>query len=103
MPGMQGLTAAFIAGAIMVLLCLVDPFALLIAAGIVTAVYAGLSLANRERLRRNSAILSEAATARVKVVQEGLGGIRDVILDRAQPLFEERFARADEIGRASCR
>jgi ATP-binding cassette, subfamily B, bacterial PglK len=95
MPAMQALTAAFIAGAIMVLLCLVDPFALLIAAGIVTAVYAGLSLANRERLRRNSAILSDAATARVKVVQEGLGGIRDVILDRAQPLFEERFARAD--------
>lgn len=95
MPGMQGLTAAFIAGAIMVLLCLVDPFALLVAAGIVTAVYAGLSLANRERLRLNSAVLSDAATARVKVVQEGLGGIRDVILDRAQPLFEERFARAD--------
>ena len=74
MPGMQGLTAAFIAGAIMVLLCLVDPFALLVAAGIVTAVYAGLSLANRERLRLNSAVLSDAATARVKVVQEGLGG-----------------------------
>ena len=95
LPGMQALSAAVIALAIMVLLSLIDPFALLVAAGIVTAVYAALSFANRERLRRNSAILSEAATARIKVVQEGLGGIRDVILDRAQPLFEERFRRAD--------
>jgi len=95
LPGMQGLSAAVIALAIMVLLCLIDPFASLLAAGIVAAVYAAVSLANSGRLRRNSAILSEAAIARVKVVQEGLGGIRDVVLDRSQPLFEETFRRAD--------
>jgi len=95
LPGMQGLTAAVIALAIMVLLCLIDIVASLSAAAFVTCIYLAISLASRGRLRRNSAQLSDAATARIKIVQEGLGGIRDIILDRAQPLFEESFRRAD--------
>ncbi len=94
-PGMQGLTSGFIALSIIALLCLIDAFAALSAAAFVTFIYAAVSLANRGRLRRNARILSEAATARVKIVQEGLGGIRDVILDRSQPLFEDGFRRVD--------
>ena len=95
LPGMQGLTAGAIAAAIFVLLCFVDAAAVLSAAAFVTLIYAALTLANRGRLRRNSRTLSDASTARIKVVQEGLGGIRDVILDRSQPLFERSFARED--------
>jgi len=94
-PGMQGLTSGFIALSIVVLLCLIDAFAALSAAAFVTFIYAAVGLANRGRLRRNARILSEASTARVKIVQEGLGGIRDVILDRSQPLFEDGFRRVD--------
>jgi len=95
LPGMLGLTAGAIAAAIFVLLCLIDAAAALSAAAFVTLIYAALTLANRGRLRRNSRTLSEASTARIRVVQEGLGGIRDVILDRSQPLFERSFARED--------
>ncbi len=94
-PGMQGMTSGFIALSIMILLCLIDAFAALSAAAFVILIYAVVSYFNRGRLRRNARILSEAATARVKIVQEGLGGIRDVILDRSQPLFEDSFRRVD--------
>ncbi|HYN46362.1 MAG TPA: ABC transporter ATP-binding protein [Allosphingosinicella sp.] len=95
LPGMQGVTSGFIALAIMTLLFLIDAFAAVTGALVVTAVYAAISLAMRGRLLRNSAVLSEASAARLKIVQEGLGGIRDVILDRSQPLFEEKFRRVD--------
>jgi ABC-type multidrug transport system fused ATPase/permease subunit len=95
LPGMLGLTSGFIAVAIIMLLFLIDAFAAGTAALVVTAVYVAMSLAARGRLRRNSRVLSEASAARIKVVQEGLGGIRDVILDRSQPLFEQKFIRID--------
>ncbi|HST35887.1 MAG TPA: ABC transporter ATP-binding protein [Allosphingosinicella sp.] len=94
-PGMQGLTSSVIAVAIIVLLCLINVVASLAAAAFVTAIYGLTTLATRGRLRRNSRILSESATVRIKVVQEGMGGIRDVILDRSQAVFEDTFARAD--------
>ena len=95
LPGMQGLTSGFIALSIVALLCLIDAFAAVTGALVVAAVYAAISLALRRRLVRNSAVVSEASTARIKIVQEGMGGIRDVILDRSQPLFEEKFRRVD--------
>jgi ATP-binding cassette subfamily B protein len=94
-PTMQGLTSAFIALSIIGLLVSIDAFAAVTASLVVILVYAVMVLASRNRLRRNSRILAETSTARVKIVQEGLGGIRDVILDRSQPLFEEKFRRAD--------
>jgi len=94
-PGMQGLTSAFIALAIMVLLFMIDAFAAGTAALVVTLVYGAMTLVTGGRLRRNSMALSEASRARMKIVQEGLGGIRDVILDRSQALFEDQFRRVD--------
>ena len=95
LPAMQGVIALFIALAIMVLLFAIDAFAASAAALVVAAIYAAVSVATRGRLRRNAATLSKAGTTRVKIVQEGLGGIRDVLLDRSQPLFEEKFRRVD--------
>jgi ATP-binding cassette subfamily B protein len=95
LPAMQGITATFIALAILILLFAIDAFAAGAAALVIAAIYTAVSLATRRRLRRNAAILSEAATARISVIQEGLGGIRDILLDRSQPLFEEIFRRAD--------
>lgn len=95
LPAMQGLTAAFIALAILILLFVINAFAASAAALVIAAIYAAVSLATRRRLRRNAAILSEAATARVRIVQEGLGGIRDILLDHSQPLFEDSFRRVD--------
>ena len=95
LPAMQGVTAAFIALAILILLFAIDAFAASAAALVIAAIYTAVSLATRRRLRRNAATLSEAATARISVIQEGLGAIRDILLDRSQPLFEEMFRRAD--------
>jgi ATP-binding cassette, subfamily B, bacterial PglK len=59
------------------------------------AIYLLVSLATQPRLRRNSRLLSDLYARRIQAIQEGLGGIRDLIIDRAQPEFVARFDRLD--------
>ena len=58
------------------------------------ASYLLISLAVKPILRRNSIIGSLHATLRIKRIQEALGGIRDILLDRSQPAFEREFERS---------
>ena len=57
--------------------------------------YVAVSLLVRPRLRRNSEALAGTMVERTRTVQEGLGGIRDIILDRSEPLFEAKFRELD--------
>ena len=59
------------------------------------SIYVVVSILTRRQLRRNSQIMNESATARVQIVQEGLGGIRDILLDHSQGLFASRFNAMD--------
>ncbi|HYE27840.1 MAG TPA: ABC transporter ATP-binding protein [Allosphingosinicella sp.] len=94
-PAMQGLIGAFIALCIFALLLRIDARAAGLAAVTVALVYVGVSLLVRPRLRRNSEALAGTMVERTRTVQEGLGGIRDIILDRSEPLFEAKFRALD--------
>ncbi len=94
-PALQGLTAGLIAGLIVLFLVTIHPLAAGLAMAAVVITYGGLSRLTGRHLRANSVTLSETGTARIRHVQESLGGIRDIILDQAQPLFEERVRRID--------
>ena len=53
-----------------------------------------LILRSRNRqLRRNGEVVSQAGQQKVKVVQEGIGGIRDVLLDHSQDFFDRAYDR----------
>jgi len=95
MPSMQGMTAAFMALAIVVLLFAIDPFTATAAAAAMAVSYVGVSLAVRRRLHCNSERLASGAAARIKAIQEGLGGIRDVLLEQSQEVFEKKFCEED--------
>ncbi len=95
MPLMQGLSASLLALAIVGLLFAIDPVTALIAAGGVGFLYAVVSVATRPRLKANSAILARTATARMQAIQEGLGGIRDILLGHSQHVFEANFRQLD--------
>jgi ABC-type multidrug transport system fused ATPase/permease subunit len=90
-PAMQGLAASVLSIMIAAFLLAVDPVATSIFAGTALAIYVLTGLATQSRLRRNSAELAAATTARIKVVQEGLGAIRDVILSRSQGVFQHEL------------
>ncbi|HEX8381458.1 MAG TPA: ABC transporter ATP-binding protein [Allosphingosinicella sp.] len=94
-PTMQGLIGAFIALCVFAVLLRIDARAAGLAAFSVAVAYIGVSLLVRPRLRRNSEALAGTMVERTRTVQEGLGGIRDIILDRSEPLFEAKFRELD--------
>ncbi|WP_194726673.1 ABC transporter ATP-binding protein [Noviherbaspirillum malthae] len=76
-------------------LVLIDPAIALMTLGGFGAIYAAVSLVTRKYITRSGAAMNAAYTKRVQSIQEGLGGIRDVLLDQTQPLFLNRFNEAD--------
>lgn len=95
LPLMQTAAAVFISIFITATLIYVDPFTASVAAAVFTVTYLLISAFTRQRLARNSAVVGAAYDERVKIVQESLGGIRDVIIDSAQPVFLDSFRRVD--------
>ena len=68
-------------------LLLMDWSIALISAGVFGAVYVFLGITARRELLQNSSRIAVAAQRQVKVLQEGLGAIRDVLMDRCQPTY----------------
>ncbi|MBH9538450.1 ABC transporter ATP-binding protein [Novosphingopyxis sp. YJ-S2-01] len=95
MPLMQGAAAAVISVFIVVGLLIIDPVAASMAAFSLGFTYIAVSLLTRARLGRNASTLGAASTERVKVVQEGLGGLRDILIDDSQVVYEQAFAQLD--------
>jgi ATP-binding cassette, subfamily B, bacterial PglK len=58
--------------------------------------YGVITLIARRRLKQNSARIARELPQVVKALQEGLGGIRDVLLDGTQPIYCEVYRRADQ-------
>ncbi len=91
----------FMAISIVATLVYVSPVISLTALVGLGSIYAFFSLITRRRLDLNSEIIGEAYGDRVQAVQEGIGGIRDVILDHAHELFVDRFNQVDRRMRRS--
>jgi ABC-type bacteriocin/lantibiotic exporter with double-glycine peptidase domain len=94
--GVQAIISSFIALLLIALLVVVNPMVALVSAGVLIGTYMLISLAVQPILRRNSIVGSVHAQLRIKRVQEALGGIRDILLDRSQPAFEREFAYSAE-------
>ena len=96
LPLMQAISASVIALFILGGLLFINFKIALIAFTGFGSIYAAVSLWSRPRLRRNAAFIKASSRSRVKTVQEGLGGIRDVLLDNSQPLYVKKFARLED-------
>lgn len=95
LPAMLGATAAIVSIFIAAGLLLVDPVTTLSSCAGLILLYAVLSATTRRRLYRNADLIGEALQTRVQTLQEGMGGIRDVLLDRSQAVFLAKFERID--------
>lgn len=95
LPSMQALVSAIMATAILMMLFFIDA-GTAAAAGLSFAVtYLAVTALFKRKLRRNSQIISSAQGQRIQAVQEGLGGIRDVLLDGSQEVYVRRFKVVD--------
>lgn len=88
-------TAFLIALFIVVLLFVINPVAAALAAVVVGAVYSALIIVTKARNASAARQISRLRDQRFKTLQESSGGIRDILLDQTQPIFERRFRDQD--------
>ncbi|MFM7528569.1 MAG: ABC transporter ATP-binding protein, partial [Nodosilinea sp.] len=77
----------------------INPLIALGAAVVMGTFYGVLLRLSRRALVNNSYIQSHQSRELVKYLQEGVGGIRDVILEGSQGVFETRYRQVDKLYR----
>lgn len=95
-PLMQSISSVLISAFIVGTLIWINPVISITAFLGFGLTYLGTWQFTKARLKANGRITAQSHSAQVKTVQEGLGGIRDVLLDGSQPVFLERFRRFDK-------
>ena len=92
---MQVAIAVIVSVFIAIALIVIDPKMALIAGIGFGLIYLAVTNVTRFRIRRNSQVWADMQSKRVKALQEGLGGIRDVIIDQTQGNFINRYGTFD--------
>lgn len=96
LPALTLVSSVVLLIALMAALIAISPSAALIATLGFGGGYAVITWASRHRLRQNSRRIARDQTQLIKALQEGLGGIRDVLLDGTQALYCGIYSRADQ-------
>jgi len=95
MPVINLISSTILIISVMTALSIIDPVVTL-------STFIGLSLLylviisfTRIHLKENSKIIAEQSTQMIKSLQEGLGGIRDVLIDGSQQFYSHLYSSAD--------
>ena len=92
---LNAVAAIFFLIAIMCTLLYIDAVSTCIAFGSLGLVYAVLMRASERKLRENSRCIAEESSRVVQCLNEGLGGIRDVLIDGCQEVYCDAYRKAD--------
>lgn len=95
LPALVIVSSGLILLAIMIALVCIDPVAALIAFGGFGTVYVLIVLATKKRLTEDGVRISRESKHVIKALQEGLGGIRDVLIDGTQAAYCKIYHDAD--------
>ena len=90
-PLVQGAVAIVLSVAVMIALLAINAVVAVIAGTVFSALYLSITFLTKSHLKKNGEIVSVNESLRMQVVQEGLGGIRDVLVDGTQEIFAERY------------
>ena len=89
------ITSAVVSASLLAGLLLIDALVAVAAASLFGFAYGVIAITSRRELRRNSFKIAEASNLQIKALQEGLGAIRDVLLDGSQSFYLQIYRQAD--------
>ena len=95
LPVVSLISSSFLLSAILIALLSVDPIIALAAFGGFGLIYTFIIRLTRNRLLVDSQRIARDSTEVIKSLQEGLGGIRDVLIDGSQDKFCQIYSTAD--------
>lgn len=96
MPVVTIASSSIMLCAILIALLAADPIIALTAFGGFGVIYALIIKLTRERLLLDSQLIARESTHVIKSLQEGLGGIRDVLIDGSQDTYCQIYSNADQ-------
>lgn len=73
----------------------VDPFVAFVSFAVFGFFYSIIALLTRQTLQKNSELIANQSNQMVKSLQEGLGGIRDVLINGLQEFYSKLYRDAD--------
>ena len=94
-PTMTFISSMVIMVGIVTMVFIVNPFVALISFSCVSLIYLIITLFARRYLQRNSDLIAKKSTQMIKSLQEGLGGVRDVLIDGTQEFYCDLYQNAD--------
>jgi len=94
-PILNLVSSGFLLIGIVVALFAIDVFVALTASVGFGILYLVVYRYTRKRLKENSQCIADQSTQVIKSLQEGLGGIRDVLIDGSQQFYCDLYRRAD--------
>lgn len=94
-PALNLISASIMLTTILIAMLYVDPLIALIAFGGFGLIYVFIIQFTRKQLIANSESIAQESINVIKSLQEGLGGIRDVLIDGSQPTYCRIYQHAD--------
>ena len=101
LPVLNIISSFIIFTAIILVLLIIHPVVASIAILFISLFYVSIYLYVRQKLLVNSLKISRESNSLIKILQESLGGIRDIIIDGNQEFYRSIFWRADLVFRKS--
>lgn len=95
LPILTIISSTFILTAIMITLLALEPLIALTTFTGIGVIYALVIIVTKSLLARDSLAISRSTNQVLKALQEGLGGIRDVLIDGAQAIYCSNYQNAD--------
>lgn len=95
-PLLTVISSSVLLVAITTALVIINPLVAILAAGGFGTGYVLITWFSQRRLNLNSQLIADEHTRVVKALQEGLGGIRDVLLDGTQAVYCEVYRQAEQ-------
>lgn len=92
---LQLIISTVVAGSLLTGLLLIDAPVALAATSLFASAYAFLAISSRRELRCNGQKITNTSKQQIKALQEGLGAIRDVLLDGSQSTYLQIYREAD--------
>jgi ABC-type multidrug transport system fused ATPase/permease subunit len=94
-PLLTILTDILLASSLLGALVLIDGRVAIAASVLLGGSYLSIYRLRQKLLKRNSKVIAQAGQGRIKAVQEGLGGIRDVLIANTQDYFQRTFQNSE--------
>lgn len=100
-PVLSLFSAAFLLCGLSLAMIALDPLVTVMVGSSLIIIYGSILKLTKSRLQSNSQVIAVESTRVIKSLQEGLGGIRDVLIDGSQDSYLTAYQNADRPLRAA--